>query len=115
MRHKAAGMRNELYYLISQQIRFYGRDTITFNTFYLVQRLHQVEESLSGALAEIANVNTGQHNLLSPFGCSLTRLFYHRGNRSVAAPSASKRNGAIGTIIIATILYFQKIASTISP
>lgn len=115
MRHETPGTGHVFYDFICQQIRLDGGYAVTLNAFHLVQRLHQVEESLTGRLAEVSDIDAGQYNFLSTFGSRLAGLLHHRSNAAVTATSAGKGNGAIGTIIIATILYFQKIASTISP
>ena len=75
MRHKTTGMRHKLDNLISQQIGFYGRNTITFDTFHPIEGLYQIKEGLSGGLSEIADVDSGQHYFLSAFGGSLPGLF----------------------------------------
>ena len=104
MRHKSPGMCNIFNNLISQQVGFYGRNTETFDAFYLIKSLYQIKKSLSCCLAKITNIHTCQYNFLSTFGSRLAGLLHHRSNAAVTATSAGKGNGAIGTIIIAAVL-----------
>ena len=114
MRHETAGMRNEFYDLVSQQIGLYGGNSVALNAFHFIQRLHQIEESFSGSFTEISDIDTRQHNFFSSLGRSLAGLFHHGCNCSVATPPAGERNGAVRAEIIATILYFQKITGTVA-
>ena len=71
MRHETPGTGHVFYDFICQQIRLDGGYAVTLNAFHLVQRLHQVEESLTGRLAEVSDIDTGQYNFLSTFGSRL--------------------------------------------
>ena len=114
MRHKTARTRDIFYYLVGEQIRFNGRDTVTFNTFHLVECFHQIEETFSCSLAKVTDVDTRQHDFLAAFCRYLPSLFYQIGNLSITASTARKRNGTVGTEIIAPVLHLQEIARTVA-
>ena len=114
MRHETPGTGHVFYDFICQQIRLDGGYAVTLNAFHLVQRLHQVEESLTGRLAEVSDIDAGQYNFLSTFGSRLAGLLHHRSNAAITATSAGKGNGAIGTIIIAAVLHFQEEACPVA-
>ena len=57
MRLETAGMRNEFYDLVSQQIGLYGGNSVALNAFHFIQRLHQIEESFSGSFTEIPDID----------------------------------------------------------
>ena len=59
MRHETPGTGHVFYDFICQQIRLDGGYAVTLNAFHLVQRLHQVEESLTGRLAEVSDIDAG--------------------------------------------------------
>ena len=103
--HEAARACHELDDFIGQQIRFYRRDAITLYSFHFIQCSHQVEETLSGTLSEIADIDTGQYNLLTTLCRHLTCLLHHRSHRTVTAPPTSKGNRAIRTEVVATVLH----------
>ena len=115
MRHKSTGTGNELDDFISQQIGLDRRNAVTFDAFHLIQRFHQIKESLTGSLTKIADIHACQYDLFSAFGSSLPCLLHHRGNSTVTAASTGKRNGTIRTEIIASVLYFQEETSTVAP
>ena len=95
MWHKTTGMGYKLNNFIRKQIRFNGRYTITLDSFYLIQRLHQIKESLSRRLTKITDIHPSQDYLFTTFRCSLPSLFDHRSNSSVTTPPPCKRNGTI--------------------
>ena len=115
MRHKSTGTGNELDDFISQQIGLDRRNAVTFDAFHLIQRFHQIKESLTGSLTKIADIHACQYDLFSAFGSGLPCLLHHRGNSTVTAASTGKRNGTIRTEIIASVLYFQEETSTVAP
>ena len=61
MRHERPEREHVFYDFICQQIRLDGGYAVTLNAFHLVQRLHQVEESLTGRLAEVSDIDAGQY------------------------------------------------------
>ena len=114
MRHETPGTGHVFYDFIRQQIRLDRGYAVTLNAFHIVQRFHQVEESLTGRFAEVSYIDTGQYYFLSTFGSCPAGLLHHRSNAAVTATSAGKGNGAIGTIIIATVLHFQEETGTVA-
>ena len=115
MRHKATGMGYKLDNLIRQQIGLDRGYTVAFDSFHLLQRFHQVKESLSRCLAKITDIHSGQDNFFSAFGGSLPMpaLPWKQWFRYDSA--RGQRNGTIGTEVIATVLYFQEKARTVTP
>ena len=99
---------------IGEQVGFKTADTITFNTLNPVECLHQVEERLTRRLPEVADVHTGEHNLLPPRFHRLFCLLHQRSNRRVAAKATGKRNGAIGAEIVTSVLYLQEETCTVA-
>ena len=112
--HECTGLGYVFNDFIGQQVRFNGRDTITFDTFHLVKRLHQIEEGFSGSLSKVADVHPGNDYFLTAFGCCLTGLRYNVFNFTVTTSSTGKRNGTIGTEIITSVLHLQEIAGTVA-
>ena len=112
--HECTGLGYVFNDFIGQQVRFNGRDTITFDTFHLVKRLHQIEEGFSGSLPKVANVHTSNDYFLTAFGSCLTGLRYNVFDFTVTASSTGKRNGTIGTEIITSVLHLQEITGTVS-
>ena len=73
MRHKTTGMRHNLDNLNSQQIGFYGRNTITFDSLYLIQCFYQIKETLSCCFTKISDIHSGQNDFFSAFSSCLPR------------------------------------------
>ena len=100
--------------LVTEQIGFQAADAIAADALYPIQGLDQVNETLAGCLAKVADVHTRQHNFLSAFSCSLFGLPYQRLNVRIAAEATGVWNGAIGAEIVAAVLYFQKVAGAVA-
>ena len=115
MRHKGTRLCHIIDDFIGEQVRLDGRDTVTLDAFHPVERFHQIEERLSGGLAKVADVHPRNDNLLASFFSCLTGLCHNVLDTSVTATSAGKRDGAIGTEVIATILHLQEITGTVAP
>ena len=113
MRCETFAVCHEIDRLVRDQVRFDGGDAVTYDPFHLVERPDQVDERLPGALSEIADVDTCQHDFFSPLGCHFFGLFHHAGDRPVAAAPTGKGNRTVGTEIIASVLHFQKMARTV--
>ena len=56
--------------LVRNEVRLDGRNTVTHDTFYFVECTNQVDESLARRLAEVADIDSGQHDFFSTFGSS---------------------------------------------
>ena len=84
MRHKSPTLSTILYQLIRQQIWFERTDTISLNLLYVIECLHQIDETFTRSLAEIANIYSSQYNFLTAFNCSLLCLTHQRGNCRVS-------------------------------
>ena len=114
MRHKSSALGTILYEIIITEIRLQTRDAVTLDSFYLIHRLDKVDESLVGSLAEIADIHTGNDDFLTAFSSRLLTLSHKRLDARVARIASSKRNGAIGTIIVAAVLHLQEITGTVA-
>ena len=100
--------------VIIAEIRFQTGDTVTLDAFHLVHRLHKVEEPLMGGLSEITDVHTGNHDFLAALSCRLLALSHERLDAWVAGIATGERNGAIGAVVVATILHLQEVAGTVA-
>ena len=100
--------------IIITKIRFQTGDAKTLDTLHLVHRLHKIQESLMGSLTEITDVHTGDDNLLTSLSCSLLTLSHQRLDARITGISTGERNGTIGAVIVAAILYLQEIAGTVA-
>ena len=114
MRHKGTALGTILYEIIIAEIRLQTRDAVTLDSFYLIHRLDKVDESLMGSLTEITDIHTGNDDFLTAFSSRLLTLSHKRLDARVARIASGKWNGAIGTIIIATILHLQEITGTVA-
>ena len=63
--HKGTALCTEVDKLVREQVWLHAADAITLNALHAVKGFHQVEEALAGGLAEVADVNASEHNLLS--------------------------------------------------
>ena len=114
MRHKGTALGTILYEIIITEIRLQTRDAVTLDSFYLIHRLDKVDESLVGSLTEITDIHTGNDDFLTAFSSRLLTLSHKRLDAWVARIASGKWNGTIGAIIIAAVLYLQKITGTVA-
>ena len=114
MRHKGTALGTICDEIIIAEIRLQTRDSVTLDSFYLIHRLDKVDESLMGSLTEITDIHTGNDDFLTAFSSRLLTLSHKRLDARVARIASGKRNGAIGAIIIATILHLQEITGTVA-
>ena len=114
MRHEGTALGTILYEIIITEIRLQTRDAVTLDSFDLIHRLDKVDESLMGGLSEITDIHTGNDDFLTAFSSRLLTLSHKRLNARVARIASGKWNGAIGAIIIATILHLQEITGTVA-
>ena len=77
-----------------------------FDSFYLIERLDEVEKGFSGLFAEVSYVDSGNDNFFSSgqgyFPSLFGKLF--DGSASASAPCVRKRS--IGSDVVATVLNF---------
>ena len=114
MRHERTGVRTVVYQFIRQQVGFQTADTEPLDALHLIECLHQIQTRLTGCPTEITNVDTRQHDFLSPFLCRLFCLCHQRSDAGIAGEAASVWYRAIGTEIVAAILHFQEIARAVT-
>ena len=114
MRHKSPALCTVVYQLGAQQVGFQTTDTITLNTFNGIQCLHQIDEFLACRLAEVTNVHTRQHNLLTTFAGGFLSLCHQRGNGWVTTETTGIGYRTIGTEVVAAVLNLQEIAGAIA-
>ena len=115
MRHKRPTLCAIGNQLIRQQIGLQRTDPITADALHSIQCLHQIDELLTRRLAEIADVHTRQHDLLTPFRCRLFSLGHQRGDRRVTRESACIWDRTIGTEIVTAVLHLQEISRPVPP
>ena len=99
---------------VVEQVGLYAAYAVTLYSLDAVECLNKVNETLVGGLAEVAYVDSGQHNLLSALGSGLSRLPYKRLYTGVTAESTRVWDGAIRTEIIATVLHLEEITRTVA-
>ena len=106
-------MRTVLNDFISEQVRFDAGDAVSFDALHPIECLDEVKEGLTCGTSEVTDVHTRDNNLFAPLLHHLLCLLHHRGNTAVAASSTGNRDGAISTVVVATILHLEEVASSI--
>ena len=114
MRHEGTALCAEGNDLIRQQIGFYAADAIPLNALHTVQFAYQIQEGLSRCLSEVPDVDSRDDDFMSSPRSHLPGLFHQHGNASVAAPSPRYGYGAVGTVVITSILYLEEVARTVA-
>ena len=114
VRHECTTLRTKLYEFVTQKVRLHTAYAIALNSLHLVKGLAQVEETLTCCLSEVADVHTGEHNLLAAFSCSLFCLSHERSNGGVTGVATCIWNGAIGAVVVAAVLYLKEIACAVA-
>ena len=94
---------------VRKQVRLDAGDAVAFDALHLVECLHEVEEGLTCRTSKIADVHPRDDNLLATLLHHLQGLLHQRGNAPVAASSTGNRDGAISTIVVATILHLEEV------
>ncbi len=100
-------------YLIREQVGFARGNTNSELPFYTVQGAEQVDKSFAGTASEIAYIDSRQNNFLSPFGKRSSGRSDNIFDKRIARAPACKGDGAIGTEIIASVLYFEETARAV--
>ncbi|MFX7845247.1 hypothetical protein ABTK14_23610, partial [Acinetobacter baumannii] len=65
MRHKRPTLPTEFYEFVTYKIRFQTAYAVSAYAFHIVKSAHEVDKSLTGGLAEVTDVHSRQHNLLT--------------------------------------------------
>ncbi len=94
--------------LFCQQVRFDGRDAVSFDAGYCVECLKQAEETFPRGLAEIARIDAREDHFHNALRCDFVCLGDEFGDRDVATLAAGKRDGAVGAVVVTAILDFQE-------
>ena len=115
MRHKALRPRNERNDFIGQQVGFNRRNAVAFNAFHLIESLYQIKESFIGSLTEVTDIDAGNHDFLTAFGCRSACLLHKVGNTAATATATCPGNSTIAAIVVAAVLHFQEITGTVAP
>ena len=114
VRHKGTALCTELQHLVGEQVGLYAGYAVSLYTLYCIQGLQQVQETLSRGLAEVSDIHSGDDYLLcTSHGC-LAGLGNQQLYTAVARASTCKGYGAVGAIIVATILNLKEIARPVS-
>lgn len=77
-----------------------------FDSFYLIERLDEVEKGFSGLFAEVSYVDSGNDNFFSSGQGYFPSLFGKLFDGSASASAPCERNRTIGTEVVATVLNF---------
>ena len=100
--------------LVAQQVGLQRADAVAADAVDSIKGTHQVEEVLAGGLAEVADVDTRQHNLLAALGSRLAGLLHQRLDAGVATEPAGIGNGAVGAEVVAAVLHLQEVARAVA-
>ena len=101
--------------LIGQQIRLDAGNAIAFDALHTVQGTQQVNKGFARGATKVARVDPRDDNFLAPLRRHLLRLFHQRRDGAVARTPPGNGNGAIGTVIVAPVLYLEEIARAVTP
>ena len=108
MGEELGARRNPAQDLFCQQVRFDGRNAVSFDAGYCVECLEQAEETFPRSLAEIARIDAREDYFHNALRCDFVRLGDEFGDRDVAALAAGKRDGAVGAVVVTAILDLQE-------
>ena len=112
--HEGTAVGTEVHDLVGEQIGLDARDAVAFDAFDAIECADELCEALAGGASEITDVHAGEHNFASAVGCGLFGLCNDFGNGGIARATARSRDGAVGTIIVAAVLHFEKIACAVA-
>ena len=114
VRHEGAAFGTEAEDFLREQIRLDAADAVALDAFHAVEGTQQVDEALARRLAEVADVDSGQHDFLSSLPGCFFCLAYERGDASVAAAAPGVGYGAVGAEVVAAVLNLEEEARPLS-
>ena len=98
---------------VGKQIRLDRRDPVAIDPSNPVERPQQIDEPLAGRFAEVARIDSRQHDFAPAAGRNTFRLGDQIGDRQVAACAPRQRDRAIAATIVAAVLHFQERAGPV--
>ena len=114
MRHESPALGTIFDEIIITEVWLQTGNSVSLDALYSIKSLHQIQKALMSCLTEISDIHASNNDFLTSLTGSLLRLFYKRSNTWIAGIATGKRYCTIGTIIIATILYLQKITGAVA-
>ena len=114
MGHERSAGGAEREHLVGEQVGLDARDAVAVDALDAVESLDELEERLARRLAEVADVDARDDNLAATLLRHLARLCDERLDASVATASAGEGNGAVGAVVVATVLNFKEIARAVT-
>lgn len=115
MRHDDPGGSGHGDDFVGKEVGLYRSHPEPVQTRYFFQGTQQVREIFSGGSAEIADIDSGEDDLLKPAIYRFEGFFRYRPYSAITAAPAGIRDGAERAEIVAAILDFQKTAGTVPP
>ena len=113
VRHNMTTVHYKFNNFVGQQVWLNGGNTETHICFNPVECFYQVEEGFISMRTKVANIHTCKYYFLSSCFNGFHCLLNSFSNRSATTTATRKRYSAISTVIIATILHFQKVTGTV--
>ena len=98
----------------AQEIRFDTRDTVAFDSVYLVQSLEKAQKALAGSFAVVAGIDAGKDYFLDSLGCYLARHPYTFADGQVPAGAAGVGDCTVVAVIVASVLDLEETAGTLA-
>ena len=99
---------------VREQVGLYARNAIAVDALHSVEGLHELEKGFTRGASEVADVHTGQYDFSATCRCGFFGLPHQVGYGRVARQAACCRYSAVGAEIVASVLYFEKIACTLT-
>ena len=114
MRHKGTALCTEPQHLVGEQVWLYAGYAVSLYTLYCIQGLKQIQETLSRCLAEVSDVHSCDDYLLCTCHGSLAGLGNQQLYTAVTRASTCKGYGAVGAIIVATVLNLEEVTRAVA-
>ena len=96
--------------LLGEQVGLDAADAVALDAVHAVESAEQVDELLARRLAEVADVDARQYDFLAALPGCLLGLLHKRGDGAVPAAAAGEGNGAVGAVVVASVLYLEEVA-----
>ena len=115
MGHESTRMYTKVNDLIGQQIRLNAGNAIAFDALHTIQGTQQVNKGFARGATKVARVDPRDDNFLASLRRHLLRLLHQRCDGTVARTPPGNGDGAIGAVIVASVLHFKEIARAVAP
>ena len=122
MGHEGSRRRGEINDFVGEQVGLDRGDAVALDTLYGVEGPDKSKEILAcgwgeavgAALAEVADVHPGDHDLPTPFGRHGAGLTDEVGDGGRARAAAGRGYGAVGTPAVASVLNLEEVARAVA-